>query len=523
LNLIVKEKGMKIRILFFVGNVLISIAANAQLNVSGDGYCLNYSDTSSNCLTSSVFNSAGLISHGGNFSNLIRLNQSTTSGDGAGGFNGLELITENSIEEGVTPIWFGLPYKKKVSPVNQNVICDNVSNYDLGVDMSEVSTVSIELMTISDSTEIEFYLGGEGQWFPTSSTFNDNSGGKVVASMILPKPFVRYVFTFDFDSLNTSFWQQWSGKNKIQSIGFISKTPGAWFDISKVLLGNSEVTCPKYVVTDSITTIDSLCGEESINIQDQNLLNALLAYTPSIDVNGDSIITYNEALAIDSINLSFQNILLFTGLEAFKNLKSINISNNLLSSLDASQLIYLTQLIASNNQLTSLITFTKSDSVIRRTGTENTVLLDLDVSNNEFSNLDLSIYSSLNSFDGSGNSQLQEICVTQGQVDNKVNTWQKDETTNWSTSNCARVTSAVEFKNLNTDIFPNPSSGIFTVSSELIIDNLTIYDQSGRLVKTISPSTGQKSIEVQLEKSGVYFVHVHLEGETQVLKAVVVK
>lgn len=514
---------MKIKVLFFVASVLISIIANAQLNESADGYCLNYSDTGSNCLTSSVFNNAGVISYGGNFSRLIELNHGTTSGDGAEGFNGLQLITENSIEEGVPPIWIGFPYKKKVSPVNQNVICENLAQYKLGVDMSEASTVNIELMTISDSTEIEFYLGGEGLWFPTTSTFNDNSGGKVVASMILPKPFVRYVFTFDFDSLNTSFWQQWSGKSNIQSFGFISKTAGAWVHISKVSIGKPNIICPKFIVTDSVTTIDSLCGEEGINIPDQNLLNALLAFTPPIDTNSDSIITYNEALAVDSINLSFKHISLITGLDVFRNLKSIDISNNQLALLDVSQLIYLAKLLASNNQLTSFVTFTNSDSTLRRSFTKNDALLELDLSNNDFKSLDLSTLDSLNKFKGTGNIGLQEICVRQDQLDNKVSAWSKDETTTWSTNNCARVTSNRRFESAMPSISPNPNTGIFTITSGSSISNLSIYDQSGRIVKAISSSGSPKSIEVQLQKSGVYFIQLQTENGIQTLKAVVAK
>ncbi|MFT6747308.1 MAG: hypothetical protein ACJAZ2_001658 [Glaciecola sp.] len=72
-------------------------------------------------------------------------------------------------------------------------------------------------------------------------------------------------------------------------------------------------------------------------------------------------------------------------------------------------------------------------------------------------------------------------------------------------------------------LMPNPNFGTFVISSETLISSLKIYSQSGTIVKTITLSNTQNSIEVQLEKSGVYFVHVQSGNSTQVLKAVVLK
>ncbi|MFT6747311.1 MAG: hypothetical protein ACJAZ2_001661, partial [Glaciecola sp.] len=70
--------------------------------------------------------------------------------------------------------------------------------------------------------------------------------------------------------------------------------------------------------------------------------------------------------------------------------------------------------------------------------------------------------------------------------------------------------------------FKSESTEVFIVSNENLVKDLFVYDQSGKLVKRITPSGLQKSVEVQLEKSGVYFVHVQSGNSTQVLKAVVV-
>jgi uncharacterized repeat protein (TIGR01451 family) len=87
----------------------------------------------------------------------------------------------------------------------------------------------------------------------------------------------------------------------------------------------------------------------------------------------------------------------------------------------------------------------------------------------------------------------------------------------------ANVTSTKIAYTSNVVCYPNPNTGAFTISSESIINNVTIYDQAGRLVKAINSSNVQNSIDIQLEKSGVYFVHVQSGNDTQILKAVVVK
>lgn len=86
---------------------------------------------------------------------------------------------------------------------------------------------------------------------------------------------------------------------------------------------------------------------------------------------------------------------------------------------------------------------------------------------------------------------------------------------------CFKVNSTIDIEQ-KFSIYPNPNVGFFTVVSAVEIKDIDIYDQTGKLIKTINSSIGKKSIEVQVEKSGVYFVHVNPEGNTQVLKVVVV-
>ncbi|MFT6747470.1 MAG: putative repeat protein (TIGR01451 family)/putative delta-60 repeat protein [Glaciecola sp.] len=80
-----------------------------------------------------------------------------------------------------------------------------------------------------------------------------------------------------------------------------------------------------------------------------------------------------------------------------------------------------------------------------------------------------------------------------------------------------------DIQKLSFIIAPNPNRGEFKIVGESRINALAIFDQAGRLVQAITPSNSQSSIEIQLDKSGVYFVHVQSGDVTEVLKAVVVR
>jgi len=146
-----------------------------------------------------------------------------------------------------------------------------------------------------------------------------------------------------------------------------------------------------------------------VNIPDTNFKNALLSaditneiafsngIAVKIDTNNDGEIQEIEAQAIDSLDigpdiffLSFE-IADLTGIESFVNLKFLNCSGNLLTSLDVSSLTLLEKLLAAQPQLVS----------INVAGL--TALTDLDLMNSEISSIDLTSLTSLVNLDLLGN------------------------------------------------------------------------------------------------------------------------
>jgi subtilisin-like proprotein convertase family protein len=91
------------------------------------------------------------------------------------------------------------------------------------------------------------------------------------------------------------------------------------------------------------------------------------------------------------------------------------------------------------------------------------------------------------------------------------------------TSTCVNynVIGLQEFANLPIQLYPNPTSGIVTVSfgKTLAVEVLTVTDVTGRLVRNLqSFSTDQVDIDLSRESKGVYFLNVQVDGQIQTLK-----
>ena len=57
-------------------------------------------------------------------------------------------------------------------------------------------------------------------------------------------------------------------------------------------------------------------------------------------------------------------------------------------------------------------------------------------------------------------------------------------------------------------IFPNPTHGSFTISSQKVIDKIEIYDVLGQFVMVLEPKTKQTEIAASELKSGIYFARI---------------
>lgn len=81
-----------------------------------------------------------------------------------------------------------------------------------------------------------------------------------------------------------------------------------------------------------------------------------------------------------------------------------------------------------------------------------------------------------------------------------------------------------EFTLNATQIYPNPSKGVFTVQSKTTLDKISIYSQTGVLVKTIENyNSSSETIEVDVQnlQTGVYLVELQNAAEKSWKKIII--
>ena len=111
-------------------------------------------------------------------------------------------------------------------------------------------------------------------------------------------------------------------------------------------------------------------------LADTNFNSAVVA-VPGVDDDGDGKVTYAEAQAFTGdLNFSGQNIAEMTGLEAFTNAGSIDISNNVIkynSSLSASSVVLVSK---STKQTKSL---ERAKNKVRKLNVSDNLITDIDI------------------------------------------------------------------------------------------------------------------------------------------------
>ena len=107
-----------------------------------------------------------------------------------------------------------------------------------------------------------------------------------------------------------------------------------------------------------VITFTTFCKAQIVNIPDNNLRLALLNHIPVIDTNSNGQIEISEAqLITDELILNNKSITNCTGIEAFVNVKKINLANNNLASTVSSPLVFNSLLLleeldlSNNNQI----------------------------------------------------------------------------------------------------------------------------------------------------------------------------
>jgi len=219
------------KFLLSVAVLAATLSANAQLNVAGDGFNLDNLDGASNCYANFAPNNGGIMANGGSFTGANELTA-----------NGLVLISEATIA--TDAIWYSFP-----AVVDD--ACSNLNGDDKGVDMSANGKVSMMVKSNVAGATLDFFLGSTGQYFPSTSTFNNGLGKSVIATITFANADELIEVIFDYNDLGSSdanvvvvvqdgddVWGDFTGRNKIQSYGFRTATENAQFTITEIKVGS---------------------------------------------------------------------------------------------------------------------------------------------------------------------------------------------------------------------------------------------------------------------------------------------
>lgn len=117
---------------------------------------------------------------------------------------------------------------------------------------------------------------------------------------------------------------------------------------------------------------------DNVSIPNDNFLQALIE--EGIDTNGDGIISYQEAAAVNSLNVKDRDLSDIKGIESFVNLEYLYCENNSLTRLEISNNLKLMVLRCNDNPLKSLVL--SNNQKLRELMCNNTSIAQLDISHN---------------------------------------------------------------------------------------------------------------------------------------------
>ena len=69
-------------------------------------------------------------------------------------------------------------------------------------------------------------------------------------------------------------------------------------------------------------------------------------------------------------------------------------------------------------------------------------------------------------------------------------------------------------------VFPNPSKGIFNISSQAPFVSLTVYSLDGRKIMELHEEGQQSTVDLSNQSKGIYFIHTTIGSRTSVHKVV---
>ena len=292
-------------------------------------------------------------------------------------------------------------------------------------------------------------------------------------------------------------------------------------DLVCVTVDDKEKANQFWLLKDVTTSYSNDCNVVFEVLTTDESFKTAIVNIAGIDVNEDGTVSYEEAQAFTGmLDLSNQNITQITGLEAFTNVTNINLSGNSITDISEFLLANTVTLASKSTNIQKRVAIAPSNLSslnISRNLIESidvsaiTTISNLDVSNNKltFFNVNNNANTILAVLDASSNENLTCIQVDDVGVATANENWIKDSTASYSAS-CKDSSLTIEevFKN-DFSISPNPVIDSFSVilSTNLVLEKVVVFDVSGKIIAS-SPSS---FINIDDLKTGMYIVQVYTD------------
>ncbi len=266
-----------------------------------------------------------------------------------------------------------------------------------------------------------------------------------------------------------------------------------------------------------------------------------------IDANNNNEIEISEALLVNNLFIQTSNIASISGIEYFTNLIGLNFAGNVvttanlsnltqlqtlgsqynhLTSLNLSGLTYLGGINCINNQLTTIdlsscvnLTdfFGKNNNFTSLDFSNNHLLTKLSCSNNPNlttlkirNNIAQEYYIQSNFIDcwTNGNPNLNYICADDFEIADLQNYLAGCGATQTITIDSLCLLATYGFASSTIKLFPNPTNSIITITGEVQIKNIELYDIQGRLLLSKNINDTSSILDISDKRKGVYLLKI---------------
>jgi hypothetical protein len=276
------------------------MTASAQgLNSGSDGFTIDFTDGATFCHANSAPNNGGIMSHGKTILNGPNYLETSgivlTSSDSSS--------TMSDANKDVT--WFGFT---AVTGTGPSAVCSNLNGASTPMDLSAAGNgkVAVDISSDIAGASFDVFLGGAGQWAPSSSTYNTllSGGAGINANGVIASANTVETFVFDYETLDASLWASWTGKSTIESFGFRSQTSDAVFTVTGLRVGADVGVSTNEVVVNALNVYPNPATDQLNVVFDANSASSVQL----TDLTGKVVSIQTSKIGANTISFDVANV-----------------------------------------------------------------------------------------------------------------------------------------------------------------------------------------------------------------------